>query len=78
MKNYYDNQGNTITLNQIKKSVKAGDCTLINSWGEGCTNTSVSLIKQDFDTTGACYSVWDESWTRPATLEQAILAAQGE
>lgn len=68
---YYTTQGDQVSAEQIKQAVAAGAARIIYSR----IGHSLSLDGHDFDTRGQCHSVWDEQWSVPPTLQQALSAA---
>lgn len=77
MGNYYLCDGTQVSADTIKAAVKYGRARLVHSHGDGKTLTSLALDGVDIDTTGECYSMWDEVWTTtPKTVLQALAAAR--
>lgn len=74
---YYDENGNSITLEQIREAVEAGTARIIYSRAENHTAQCLSLNSEDVDTRNECHSVWDERWTKRPTLHEALGVARG-
>ena len=73
---YLLNNGDQSTKSAIVTAHKQGLCRCVHSHGDGRTLTGLALDGVDIDTRGACYSVWEEVWTTPPTLHQALEAAE--